>query len=98
MQKIAFLFILVLLLTVSVAPFALAQEALPDFITAERTPCEVDLAGQTFAFAHIGDLSGPYGPITQPVLAAYADAVAYFNEHGGICGATITLPDPTTVD
>jgi ABC-type branched-subunit amino acid transport system substrate-binding protein len=75
-----------------------AQEELPEFITAVRTPCEVDLTGEVFNFAHIGDLSGPYGPITQPVLAAYADATTYFNERGGICGATIALPDPTTVD
>lgn len=97
MRKLGFLLIVALLLTV-VPSFGQEAMALPDFISAERTPCEVDLTGETFAFAHIGDLSGPYGPITQPVLAAYADAVAYFNEHGGICGATITLPDPTTVD
>jgi ABC-type branched-subunit amino acid transport system substrate-binding protein len=95
MRKIGFLLVLVLLL--SVLPIT-AQEELPEFISSARTPCEVDLTGQTFNFAHIGDLSGAYAFITQPVLAAFADATAYFNERGGICGATIALPDPTTVD
>ncbi len=97
MRKLS-VFLVLALLVLTVVPTALAQEELPDFIAEARTPCEVDLSGQTFNFAHIGDLSGPYGPITQPVLAGFDDAVEYFNARGGICGAEITLPDSTTVD
>lgn len=96
MKKLGIFFVVLLLLAATA--LSMAQEELPEFIAAERTPCEVDLTGETFAFAHLGDLSGPYGPITQPVLAGFADAVDYFNARGGVCGATITLPDPTTVD
>lgn len=54
-----------------------------------RTECNEDLTGQTIMYYHIGDLSGPYAPITQPLLAGLDDALKYFNEHGGLCGATI---------
>ncbi len=96
MKKLGIFFVVLLLLAATTV--TLAQEELPEFITEARTPCEVDLTGQTFEFAHLGDLSGPYGPITQPVLAGFADATEYFNARGGICGAEIVLPDPTTVD
>lgn len=97
MRKIGLLFVLTLFAVLAVVPVA-AQEELPDFIAEGRTECEHDLSGQEFMLWHIGDLSGAYAPITQPLIAALADAAAYFNERGGICGATITLPDPTTID
>lgn len=96
MRKLGLLLVAVLLLVVTAIPHA--QEDLPEVVTENRTPCEVDLTGQTFEFWHLGDLSGPFGPITQPVLAGFEDATAYFNERGGICGAEIVLPDATTVD
>jgi ABC-type branched-subunit amino acid transport system substrate-binding protein len=96
MHKLSLLLVSALLLLVTAQP--LAQEELPEVVTANRTECEVDLTGQTFDFWHLGDLSGPYGPITQPVLAGFEDATAYFNERGGICGAEIVLPDATTID
>jgi ABC-type branched-subunit amino acid transport system substrate-binding protein len=97
MRKIGLFAICALLLSLVVAQ-PMAQEELPEFIAERRTPCEVDLSGQEFQLSHLGDLSGPYGFITQPVVAGFSDAAAYFNERGGICGATITLPDPTTID
>jgi ABC-type branched-subunit amino acid transport system substrate-binding protein len=45
-------------------------------------------------FYHIGDLSGPYRPISQPLLAGFTDAMAYFNSEeggGGLCGAEIVM-------
>jgi len=94
MRKLLLLLVAALALSLTIP--ALAQEELPDFI--ERTECEVDLSGQSFMLWHMGDLSGPYAPITQPLLAGFADAAAYFNARGGICGAEITLPDATTID
>ncbi len=96
MKKLGLL--IVVLFALALTTVSLAQEELPDFIAEARTPCEVDLSGQEFLFAHLGDLSGPYGPITQPFLSGFEDAVNYFNARGGICGANIVLPDPTTVD
>lgn len=98
MKKTSLTILLLLALTMLTLP-ALAQDdmmGLPEWMN--HTECEVDLTGQTFTIWHIGDLSGPYAPITQPLVAALDDAVAYYNAHGGICGAEITLPDPTTVD
>lgn len=96
MRRLSYLIVLTLLLSLTVPVFG--QEELPDFIADARTECEFDLSGQEFMLWHIGDLSGAYAPITQPLIAGLNDAAGYFNERGGICGATITLPDPTTVD
>jgi len=92
------LVVAVLVLAVGISYAQVGEEPLPDFVAEARTPCEVDFSGQIIQFWHLGDLSGPLGPITQPVLAAFNDASAYFNERGGICGAEIQIPDPTTVD
>ncbi|MEM9954754.1 MAG: ABC transporter substrate-binding protein [Chloroflexota bacterium] len=97
MRKLGLLMVLVLMLTMVMVPQA-QDEELPEFIAEARTPCEVDLTGEVFDFAHVGDLSGAFAAITQPIVAAFADSVAYFNARGGICGATISLPDPTTID
>jgi branched-chain amino acid transport system substrate-binding protein len=67
---------------------------LPDFI--EHTECEVDLTGETVTIYHFGDISGPYAFITQPLLAGLADAAAYYNARGGICGATIVQDNRDT--
>ena len=97
MRKLGLLFVLLAMFAVAVSA-PLAQEELPEFIQDLRTECEVDLSGMEFELWHLGDLSGPYGPITQPVVAGFDDAAAYFNERGGACGATIVLPDPTSID
>lgn len=76
------------LLAMLVAPVAAQDDmALPDFIT--HTECEVDLTGQTIPLYHFGDISAAYAPITQPLLTGIADALEYFNAHGGACGATL---------
>jgi branched-chain amino acid transport system substrate-binding protein len=82
-----------LLSSVLALPMA-AQESLPDWI--EHTPCEVDLTGKEIPIIHFGDISGPYAFITQPLLAGLADAIAYYNARGGICGATITTENRDT--
>jgi ABC-type branched-subunit amino acid transport system substrate-binding protein len=84
MRKLTVIFLFVLL---AAALPAGAQDALPDFI--QHTECEVDLTGQTIPIYHLGDLSGSYAFITQPLLAGLADAMSYYNAHGGICGATL---------
>ena len=94
-RNLRMLIIAVLLL--SVAPAA-AQEMMQS--PAERTACAegVDLTGQEFELLHFGDLTGPLSFITSPLIAALEDAGKYYNSQGGICGATITFPDPTTID
>ncbi|MBL8132041.1 MAG: ABC transporter substrate-binding protein [Anaerolineae bacterium] len=87
------LILLVVLLLVAVTP-ALAQEELPEFI--QHSECAVDLTGQTVTIYHFGDISGSYAFITQPLLAGVADAMAYFNARGGICGATVAADNRDT--
>lgn len=83
-----FTLIVALALLLAAVP-ALAQD-IPD-LSVNHTACAegVDLTGQTITLYHFGDLSGPYSFITQPLLAGFEDAAKYFNERGGICGATI---------
>lgn len=57
----------------------------------ERTQCNEDLSGETIFYHHFGDLSGAYAFITQPLVAGTNDAIAYFNENGGLCGADIDV-------
>lgn len=45
-----------------------------------------DLTGETVSLYQIVEETEP---MLQPMLAGYDDATAYFNAHGGICGATI---------
>lgn len=87
MRKLALLLTLVMLV-VAVVPLTAQDDmmGLPDFI--EHTECEVDLTGQTVTIYHLGDISSPsYSPITLPLIAALNDAMAYYNAHGGLCGA-----------
>jgi ABC-type branched-subunit amino acid transport system substrate-binding protein len=86
MRKLA---LLLMVLCVAIIPVFAQDEAatLPDFI--EHTACEADLTGQTITIYHLGDISASYAPITLPLLAGLTDALAYFNERGGICGAEI---------
>ncbi len=85
--------LLVVLLSLFVVP-AFAQEELPEFI--QHSACDVDLTGQEVTVYHFGDISGSYAFITQPLLAGLADAAAYFNARGGICGATIVQDNRDT--
>ncbi len=96
MRKFVFLFMLIMLVGVFVVP-VIAQDAMamPDFIT--HTECEVDLTGQTITIYHLGDISSPgYSPITLPLIASLADAIAYYNAHGGICGAMLASDNRDT--
>src|SRR5690606_34740715 len=54
----------------------------------QHSECSTDLTGGEIPVYHFGDLSGSYAFITQPLLAGLADAIAYYNAHGGACGAT----------
>src|SRR5712692_5243589 len=45
----------------------------------------VDLAGQTVTLYHLVDMQSQQ---VQPMKAGSDDAAAYFNSHGGICGAS----------
>jgi ABC-type branched-subunit amino acid transport system substrate-binding protein len=90
-------FALLMFVLALVAIPAMGQDAgLPEWLN--HTACEVDLTGETITLWHIGDLSGPYAPITQPLLAGFEDALSWLNGNGGICGAQVIVPDPTTVD
>ncbi len=93
MRKALFVLLLAALASISVLP-VVAQEELPDFIT--HSECEVDLTGETITIYHFGDISGSYAFITQPLLAGLADAAAYFNARGGVCGATIVQDNRDT--
>jgi ABC-type branched-subunit amino acid transport system substrate-binding protein len=86
---------------------ALAVAALPVSVADNTSPapakpfpalseCSEDLTGQTYTFYMIGDLSGPYAPISGPLAVGLADAAAYMNANGGLCGATIAIESRDT--
>lgn len=56
-----------------------------------HSPCAqgVDLTGQTVPFYHIIDLTPEAAKPIQSIQAGLDDAAAYFNAHGGICGAAL---------
>ncbi len=86
MRKVTFLLVLAVLLAVLALPAA-AQDMVP--YPSTHSECAVDLTGSTITIYHIGDLSGAYSFITQPLVAAVTDALSYINANGGICGATL---------
>jgi hypothetical protein len=49
------------------------------------------LEAYTITLYHMGDITGPYGPITMPLVDGFNDAVAYLNAHGGIRGARVKI-------
>ncbi|MFP4322354.1 MAG: ABC transporter substrate-binding protein [Anaerolineales bacterium] len=69
------------------APATLAQDA----ETLQPPDCETDLSGETLRFYHFGPLSGVFAQLTQPVLLGFEDALAYYNERGGLCGGTLEM-------
>lgn len=85
MRKLSFVLVIALLAMLAL-PVVAQDEGFPDFI--QHSECTVDLTGQTIPIYHFGDLSGSYAFITQPLLAGLADAMAYYNARGGVCGAT----------
>lgn len=87
MRKLGLRLITLVLLAMLVLPVVAQDEAgLPDFI--QHSECATDMTGGEIPVYHFGDLSGPYAFITQPLLAGFADAIAYYNANGGACGAT----------
>lgn len=91
MRKLSLLFGILLISVFIIGP-AVAQDGpteLGQQVLDAHTDCEVDLTGQTVTLYHIGDLSGPYAFITQPLVAAIADAIKFYNANGGLCGATL---------
>ena len=78
---------LALLLLLAGGALSSAQDLLP--YPSDLSDCEVDLTGETVNIYHFGDLSGPYAFITQPIVSAVTDAIAYWNAHGGVCGAEL---------
>jgi hypothetical protein len=88
------LLLLLALLLLAVPVVAQDDMALPDFI--QHTECEVDLTGETITIYHFGDISGSYAFITQPLLAGLADAIGFYNAHGGVCGAMLTSDNRDT--
>lgn len=83
------LFLLALCLLLVALPAAAQEgEGWPEGLP-PHSECAEDLTGQTIQMYHFGDFSGPYGPITQPFLAGFADSIAYVNAHGGVCGAML---------
>lgn len=104
MKRNVFIFGIVMLMVVAMAaPAAFAETTttpaevvLQEGSTSERTQCSEEniaaLEGEQFVFHAVGDLSGAYAFITQPLRAGLEDAAAYFNEtEGGICGAEIVI-------
>lgn len=76
---------LIVILTLAAGSHSYAQDEPPP------AECEYDLTGETVAFYHFGDLSGPYNFITSPVVRGFDDAIGFYNENGGICGAEIRV-------
>ena len=57
----------------------------------------MNLAGQTSNLYLLFDPRDQTDTLVNPAEAGYADAAAYLNAHGGICGAVIShvFPDGT---
>jgi ABC-type branched-subunit amino acid transport system substrate-binding protein len=91
MRKVTFV---LLLLLAGVLAVSAQDDMLP--LPTTHTECEVDLTGETITIYHFGDLSGPFAFITQPLVAGYTDGIAYFNEHGGVCGAQLAQHNEDT--
>lgn len=63
----------------------------PSVADAEAFMKEYDLAGNYVTLYQFGDQTGPYGPITAPLIDGVNDAVGYLNSIGGIRGATVRI-------
>lgn len=100
-KNIVIVAIVVVLAVMMAVPATFANDTTPQGVEAtqavsQRTQCSEEniaaLEGQQFIFNTVGDLSGPYAFISQPLRAGLVDAANYFNEQeGGICGAEIVI-------
>lgn len=93
MRKLV-LFLTLLSLVVLVVPVTAQDDMVP--YPSSLTECEHDLTGEHINFYHFGDLSGPLASITGPIVLAYDDAMAYINESGILCGATVSYTNEDT--
>lgn len=92
MSKRIFALLIVVALIVAAMPLvssANEEPAQPVAFSSTLSECNEDLTGETLTFYHFGDLSGPYAPITAPIIAGLEDAIKYMNDNGGLCGATV---------
>jgi hypothetical protein len=81
----------VLLLVIFSVATSLAVLGQDNTLPFEHTACAdgVDLNGQTIALYHVINQYEQMDTLVEPLQAGYADASAYFNTHGGICGAAV---------
>lgn len=93
MRKLVLLLSILCLLAI-VVPVGAQDEMVP--YPATHTECEYDLTGETITLYHFGDLSGPLGAITGPIVVGYDDATAYITENGLLCGATVNYVNEDT--
>lgn len=91
-----FTLVLVLVMTLSGVGCAKEEVAPPEeeVVPEEEevpTPTPVEKPDEIVLY-HIGDITGPYAPITgAAAIAAMEDVERYFNEHGGIDGVPVRL-------
>ena len=85
MKRLCILLALAMVLGGALPSLAQDMMVYPSALTA----CEVDLTGETINIFQLGDLSGPYAFITQPIVSAVTDAVNYWNGRDGVCGAEL---------
>lgn len=93
MRKLVLFFTLLCMIAI-VIPVTAQDDMVP--YPSTHTECEHDLTGQHINFYHFGDLSGPLASITGPIVLAYDDAMAYINETGLLCGATVSSTNEDT--
>lgn len=92
MSKRLLVLVLVVALLAAVLPMTSSATEVttqPAGLVSSLSECTEDLTGETITFYHFGDLSGPYAPITTPIVAGLEDAIVYMNDNGGLCGATV---------
>jgi hypothetical protein len=106
MKRFAFLLVVVALLLAACKPATPTPTEVPpteapptEVPPTEVPPTEVptpekrthNLEGETITLYHMGDITGPYGPITLPLVDGFNDAVAWLNAQGGIRRATVEI-------
>ncbi len=102
MKRLVLLSLVVLMVVAGCAPAATPTPAptkpppsptpVPPTATAvPAKPAKPNLAGNEIVLYQFGDQTGPYGPITAPLIDGVNDAVDWMNSVGGIYGATVRI-------
>ncbi|MEW6232463.1 MAG: ABC transporter substrate-binding protein [Chloroflexota bacterium] len=84
--------LLVVSLMLGLVVAACAPTPVPTATPVPPTPTKVPPTPtpvRTIKLYHFGDVTGPYAPITLPLVNAFEDALKYINEKGGIRGAKV---------